>query len=43
MPRNHSTIIVVDDEEMMRQYLYDVLSRHGYDCKCFEGSLSALA
>jgi cyclic di-GMP phosphodiesterase len=38
-----STIIVVDDEEMMRQYLYDVLSQHGYDCKCFEGSLAALA
>lgn len=43
MPREPSTILVVDDEEMMRQYLYDVLSRHGYDCKCFEGSLSALA
>ena len=38
-----STIIVVDDEEPMRQYLYDVLSRQGYDCKCFEGSLGALA
>jgi response regulator RpfG family c-di-GMP phosphodiesterase len=43
MPRERNTILVVDDEEMMRQYLYDVLSRHGYDCKCFEGSLSALA
>jgi cyclic di-GMP phosphodiesterase len=43
MPREPSTIIVVDDEEMMRQYLYDVLSGHGYDCKCFEGSLAALA
>jgi putative nucleotidyltransferase with HDIG domain len=41
--RDSSTILVVDDEEMMRQYLYDVLSRHGYDCKCFEGSLSALS
>lgn len=40
---HESTIIVVDDEESMRQYLYDVLSRHGYDCRCFEGSLSALA
>lgn len=37
------TIVVVDDEELMRQYLYDVLSRHGYDCKCFEGSLAALS
>jgi putative nucleotidyltransferase with HDIG domain len=43
MSQEPSKIIVVDDEEMMRQYLYDVLSRHGYDCKCFEGSLSALA
>jgi response regulator RpfG family c-di-GMP phosphodiesterase len=43
MPGEPSPIIVVDDEEMMRQYLYDVLSRHGYDCRCFEGSLSALA
>jgi putative nucleotidyltransferase with HDIG domain len=43
MSQDPSTIIVVDDEEMMRQYLYDVLSRHGYDCRCFEGSLSALA
>ena len=43
MSREQNTIIVVDDDEMMRQYLYDVLSRHGYDCKCFEGSLSALA
>ena len=43
MSQETSTIIVVDDEEMMRQYLYDVLSRHGYDCKCFEGSLAALS
>ena len=43
MRRDPSTILVVDDDEMMRQYLYDVLSRHGYDCKCFEGSLSALS
>jgi putative nucleotidyltransferase with HDIG domain len=43
MPQAPNTIIVVDDEELMRQYLYDVLSRHGYDCKCFEGSLAALA
>lgn len=43
MPQDPSTIIVVDDEEVMRQYLYDVLSRHGYECKCFEGSLAALS
>ncbi len=43
MSQESSTILVVDDEETMRQYLYDVLSRHGYDCRCFEGSLSALA
>ncbi len=43
MASESSTIIVVDDEEMMRQYLYDVLIRHGYDCKCFEGSLAALS
>ena len=37
------TIVIVDDEEPMRDYLREVLTHEGYDCKCFTGSLAALA
>ncbi len=37
------TILIVDDEESMRQYLSEVLSQEGYQCRTFEGSLAALA
>ena len=37
------TIVIVDDEEPMRDYLREVLTDEGYDCKCFTGSLAALA
>jgi len=36
-------VVVVDDEESIRNYLSDVLSLDGYDCKCFQESLAALA
>jgi putative nucleotidyltransferase with HDIG domain len=38
-----STILVVDDEESIRNYLVEVLRFEGYDCICFSGSLAALA
>jgi len=38
-----STVLVVDDEEPVRRYLANVLRLEGYDCKCFSGSLAALA
>ena len=37
------TIVIVDDEEPMRDYLREVLTHEGYDCRCFTGSLAALA
>ena len=37
------TIVIVDDEEPMRDYLREVLTQEGYDCRCFTGSLAALA
>jgi len=33
----------VDDEESIRDYLSSVLRLEGYDCRCFEDSLTALA
>ena len=37
------TIVIVDDEEPMRDYLREVLAHEGYHCRCFTGSLAALA
>lgn len=37
------TVLVVDDEESIRNYLSEVLSLEGYECKCFNESLAALA
>lgn len=37
------SIVVVDDEEPMRDYLYEVLTREGHQCQCFEESLAALS
>lgn len=37
------TVLVVDDEESIRNYLSEVLSLEGYECKCFDKSLAALA
>ena len=38
-----STVLVVDDEEGIRDYLAEVLRFEGYKCQCFSESLSALA
>ena len=38
-----STVLVVDDEEGVRNYLAEVLRFEGYKCQCFSESLSALA
>ncbi len=37
------SIVVVDDEQSMRDYLYEVITREGHQCQCFKESLSALA
>ena len=37
-----NTVVVVDDEEAVRDYLNEVLTLEGYDCKCFPESSSAL-
>ena len=42
-PGEEKTIVVVDDEEPMRDYLREVLTHEGYDCRCFTGSLAALS
>ena len=41
--QSRSTILVVDDEEGVRDYLAEVLRLEGYECQCFSESLSALA
>ena len=38
-----STVLVVDDDEGIRDYLAEVLRFEGYECRCFSESLSALA
>lgn len=38
-----STVLVVDDEESIRDYLSSVLSFEGYECRTFSGPLPALA
>ena len=38
-----STVLVVDDEPSIRDYLAEVLRFEGYDCECFSGSLAALS
>lgn len=38
-----STVLVVDDEESIRNYLAEVLLFEGYECICFSESLAALA
>lgn len=43
MTESAGTVVVIDDEENIRNYLSDVLSQEGYECKCFQESLSALA
>ncbi len=44
-PRQESkkTVLVVDDESTMREYVHEVLINSGYDCKCFDAVLPALA
>ena len=43
MATSAPTIVVIDDEEDVREYLNEVLSLDGYECKCFQESVSALA
>ena len=43
MAATKSTVLVVDDEEPIRDYLAEVLRVEGYECLCFSGSLAALA
>ncbi len=38
-----STVLVVDDDAGVRDYLAEVLRFEGYECRCFSESLSALA
>jgi putative nucleotidyltransferase with HDIG domain len=40
---SRSTVLVVDDEESIRNYLSEVLQFEGYECICFSESLAALA
>ena len=42
-PQSPSTVLVVDDEEGIRDYLAEVLRFEGYQCRCFSESLAALA
>lgn len=43
MSTPNGKIVVIDDEKEIRDYLTDVLSLDGYECTCFQESLSALA
>ncbi|HUG80070.1 MAG TPA: HD domain-containing phosphohydrolase [Bryobacterales bacterium] len=38
-----STVLVVDDDASIRDYLAEVLRGKGYDCRCFSESLAALS
>ncbi len=40
---SNSTVLVVDDEKSVRDYLAEVLRIEGYGCQCFSKSLEALA
>jgi PleD family two-component response regulator len=37
------TVLVVDDEASMRDYLHRVLLQGGYQCKCFSDGLELLS
>jgi putative two-component system response regulator len=39
---DRNTVLVVDDEETIRDYLKEVLDIEGYDCRVFPDSLAAL-
>ncbi len=39
----NSTVLVVDDEETIREYLSAVLQFEGYECRCFSESVAALS
>jgi len=43
MATSAGTVVVIDDEEPICNYLADVLRHEGYECKCFRESLAALA
>src|SRR5713226_9490023 len=43
MATSAGTVVVIDDEEPIRNYLAEVLRNEGYECKCFQESLAALA
>ncbi len=38
-----NTVLVVDDEPSVRDYLADVLQYDGYQCRCFSEGLAALS
>jgi len=40
---SNSTVLVVDDEKAIREYLSAVLQLEGYKCRCFSESLAALS
>jgi len=42
-PHQANTVLVVDDEPLVRDYLADVLHYQGYQCRCFSESLAALS
>jgi putative nucleotidyltransferase with HDIG domain len=42
-PTNGQTVVIVDDEKSMRDYLSEVLSNEGYRCESFCEGLAALA
>ncbi len=42
LPNAEKTVVVVDDDEAVRQYLGDALESGGYDCRMFTNGASAL-
>ena len=38
-----STVLIVDDESSIRDYLSELLRMQGYECRCFSESLEALS
>ena len=42
-PEMTQSIVVVDDDEPMREYLSEVLKSEGYECECFAEALGALS
>lgn len=40
--KKHKTVLIVDDDEMVRKFLFDVLHLHGFDVQAANDGIAAL-